>query len=83
MTERSRLDRRPFLTRQQPRRGRGPSPDYGPLQPAIAGLPLLMLPADFRYRSFGWTGEAMTDGLVTPGVHDGMAAFPAGLAAFT
>lgn len=66
---------------QHPRRGRGPSPDYGPLQPAIdetTGLPLLHLPADFRYLSFGWTGELMNDGLQTPGVHDGMAAFPAG-----
>ena len=66
---------------QQPRRGRGPSPDYGPLFDAIdetTGLPLLRLPADFRYLSFGWTGEVMNDGLATPGAHDGMAAFPAG-----
>jgi hypothetical protein len=66
---------------QQVRRGRGPSPDYGPLQPAIdetTGLPLLMLPADFRYLSFGWTGEPMNDGIPTPGSHDGMAAFPSG-----
>lgn len=66
---------------QRPRRGRGPSPDYGPLQPAIdetTGLPLLLLPADFRYLSFGWTGEPLDDGVVTPGSHDGMAAFPAG-----
>ena len=102
MTERSRLDRRQFLTRgalaagtmtlaapfdsllargpQHVRHGRGPSPDYGPLQPAIdetTGLPLLMLPADFRYVSFGWTGEMMNDGVLTPGAHDGMAAFPA------
>jgi uncharacterized protein len=59
--------------------GRGTSPDYGPLQPAIdetTGLPLLMLPKSFRYLSFGWTGELMNDGIATPGVHDGMAAFP-------
>lgn len=65
---------------QQQRSGRGPSPDYGPLQPAIdgtTGLPLLLLPADFRYVSFGWTGELMNDGIATPGMHDGMAAFPA------
>jgi secreted PhoX family phosphatase len=63
------------------RRGRGPSPDYGPLQPALdatTGLPLLMLPEGFRYVSFGWTGEPMNDGIVTPSNHDGMAAFPAG-----
>jgi secreted PhoX family phosphatase len=66
---------------QHPRRGRGPSPDYGPLQEAIdetTGLPLLKLPADFRYLSFGWTGDLMNDGQPTPGVHDGMATFAAG-----
>src|SRR5262245_16650867 len=64
-----------------PRRGRGPSPDYGPLQPAIdetTGLPLLHLPVDFRYLSFGWTQDRMSDGLPTPSAHDGMAAFAAG-----
>jgi secreted PhoX family phosphatase len=63
------------------RRGRGPSPDYGPLQPAIdetTGLPLLYLPADFKYLSFGWTGDMMSDGIPTPPAHDGMATFPAG-----
>ena len=33
---------------------------YGPLQPVkdeTTGLPLLHLPADFRYVSFGWTGD--------------------------
>jgi secreted PhoX family phosphatase len=66
---------------QHPRSGRGPSPDYGPLQEAIdetTGLPLLKLPADFRYLSFGWTRDLMNDGLPTPSAHDGMAAFPAG-----
>jgi secreted PhoX family phosphatase len=64
-----------------PRHGRGPSPDYGPLEPAIdetTGLPLLMLPHAFRYLSFGWTRDPMSDGLLTPSSHDGMAAFPAG-----
>ncbi len=63
------------------RRGRGPSPDYGPLVPAIdqtTGLPLLLLPQDFRYLSFGWTGDMMNDGIATPSSHDGMAAFDAG-----
>lgn len=67
--------------RKHGRPGRGPSPDYGPLQPAIdetTGLPLLLLPKHFRYLSFGWTGDWMQDGLQTPGAHDGMAAFPAG-----
>jgi secreted PhoX family phosphatase len=56
------------------------SPDYGPLVEAIdetTGLPLLLLPEGFRYLSLGWTGELMSDGLLTPGTHDGMAAFPA------
>jgi secreted PhoX family phosphatase len=54
------------------------SPDYGPLVPALdetTGLPLLHLPEGFRYVSFGWTGDPMTNGMPTPGVHDGMAAF--------
>ncbi len=54
---------------------------YGPLS-AVAdettGLPLLMLPAGFRYLSLGWTGDPMSSGILTPGAHDGMAAFPAG-----
>src|SRR5262245_1493909 len=64
-----------------PRPGRGPSPDYGPLIPAIdetTGLPLLSLPEDFRYLSFGWTRDPMNDGRLTPSAHDGMATFAAG-----
>jgi uncharacterized protein len=52
---------------------------YGPLAPVkdeTTGLPLLMLPAGFRYRSFGWTGDRLEDGVPTPPAHDGMAAFP-------
>jgi secreted PhoX family phosphatase len=54
---------------------------YGPLVAAIdgtTGLPLLMLPEGFRYMTFGWAGDVMTDGRTTPGKHDGMAAFDAG-----
>jgi secreted PhoX family phosphatase len=61
--------------------GRGPSPDYGPLVPVqdeATGLPLLLLPEGFRYRTFGWTGDVMSDGSLTPASHDGMAALPAG-----
>ena len=53
---------------------------YGPLGPVAdgtTGLPLLLLPAGFRYVTFGWTGDPLDDGLVTPRAHDGMAAFPA------
>ena len=52
------------------------SPDYGSLTPVAdeaTGLPLLQLPAGFKYWSFGWTGDAMSDGIPTPGKHDGMA----------
>jgi secreted PhoX family phosphatase len=53
---------------------------YGPLIDAIdeaTGLPLLKLPEGFRYVSFGWAGDAMSDGCITPGKHDGMGAFAA------
>lgn len=52
------------------------SPDYGPLAPVAdqaTGLPLLQLPQGFKYWSFGWTGDVMSDGIATPGAHDGMA----------
>jgi secreted PhoX family phosphatase len=54
---------------------------YGPLVDAIdgtTGLPLLKLPEGFRYLSFGWAGDVLSDGAVTPARHDGMAAFAAG-----
>jgi uncharacterized protein len=54
------------------------SPDYGPLYPATdqsTGLELLRLPRGFEYLSYGWTGDLMSDGIKTPGAHDGMAAF--------
>jgi secreted PhoX family phosphatase len=57
------------------------SPGYGPLVDAIdetTGLPLLKLPEGFRYLTFGWAGDRMADGCVTPGKHDGMGAFAAG-----
>ena len=53
---------------------------YGPLSPVAdgtTGLPLLHLPPGFRYVTFGWTGDPLDGGLVTPAWHDGMAAFPA------
>ncbi|MEV4543475.1 alkaline phosphatase PhoX [Micromonospora echinaurantiaca] len=54
------------------------SPDYGPLYPVkdhSTGLELLRLPRGFEYLSYGWTGDPMSDGIPTPGAHDGMAAF--------
>ncbi len=40
---------------------------------AHTGLSLLKLPDGFRYRTFGWTGEPMSNGKPTPARHDGMA----------
>ena len=56
------------------------TPAYGPLRPVAddtTGLPLLQLPEGFRYASFGWTGDPMEGGTLTPSAHDGMAAFAA------
>lgn len=53
----------------------GGSP-YGPVRPTrdeTTGLELLKLPADFRYWSYSWTGDVMSDGIATPNLHDGMA----------
>ena len=44
---------------------------------AATGLHLLELPESFRYTSFSWRGDRLDDGRVTPGAHDGMAAFAA------
>ena len=48
---------------------------YGPLRPTkdeTTGLALLRLPEGFRYLSYGWTGDEMEGGMVTPAEHDGM-----------
>ena len=55
---------------------------YGPLFPTLdqtTGLPLVALPEGFKYLTFGWTGDALSGGGLTPGAHDGMAAFAAGI----
>ena len=49
---------------------------YGPIAPVAdrtTGLPLLQLPRGFSYRSFGWSGDRMRDGVPCPDRHDGMA----------
>lgn len=54
--------------------------DYGQVMPIadeVTGLPLLQLPAGFKYWSYGWTGMTMKDGTATPGAHDGMGAVAA------
>lgn len=47
---------------------------YGPLLPDPARL--FDLPAGFSYKVIARAGDPMADGLVTPGLPDGMAAFP-------
>jgi secreted PhoX family phosphatase len=49
---------------------------YGPPRAAndeTTGLALLQLPEGFRYMSYGWNGDRMSDGLRCPPSHDGMA----------
>src|SRR5262245_20118457 len=53
----------------------GVSP-YGPIRPQkdeATGLELLKLPEGFRYWSYSWTGDMMSDGVPCPNLHDGMA----------
>lgn len=48
---------------------------FGPLEPVNdlhTGLPLFKLPAGFTYTTFGWEGDSLTEGGVTPPAHDGM-----------
>ncbi len=48
---------------------------YGPIRPIAdmtTGLPLLQLPPGFTYKSFGWRGDTMANGVPCPGSHDGM-----------
>jgi len=47
----------------------------GPLLPTVdetSGLPLLLLPEGFKYRTFSWAGESLHDGRPVPGLADGM-----------
>jgi uncharacterized protein len=51
---------------------------YGPIGPVpdmTDGVVRLHLPEGFEYRSFTPTGTLMSDGVITPGRHDGMAVF--------
>jgi secreted PhoX family phosphatase len=43
-----------------------------PVKDMTTGLPLIELPPGFSYKSTGWRGDLMSDGLVTPPNHDGM-----------
>lgn len=51
-----------------------PESVYGPLVSDPKGV--LNLPEGFSYTMFSETGTEMSDGLLVPGAHDGMAAFP-------
>jgi secreted PhoX family phosphatase len=57
------------------RQGRGIAESMGPVR-AVAdettGLPLLLLPEGFRYRTFSWAGSELHDGHRVPGAADGM-----------
>lgn len=51
------------------------SDDYGPIAPVAdqtTGLSLISLPEGFEYFTYGWTGQPMLDGNLTPKDHDGM-----------
>ena len=52
----------------------GAAAGYGPLVPDARGI--LNLPAGFSYRVISQSGQEMDDGLLVPGLPDGMAAFP-------
>jgi uncharacterized protein len=73
------------MTARANHRGSGPNvingiSPYGPIRPTrdqTTGLELLQLPAGFNYWSYSWTGDVMTDGIVCPNLHDGMAVIEA------
>lgn len=58
------------------RAGAAKAKGYGPLRKDPAKL--IDLPAGFSYRVISRAGDRMSDGFITPGSPDGMAAFPAG-----
>ena len=43
-----------------------------PTKDLSTGLPLIELPPGFSCKSYDWRGDLMSDGLPTPGAHDGM-----------
>ena len=60
-------------------KGRPSVAGYGPLQPTAAendGIVYLELPEGFRYKLISRAGDPMSDGNPTPGIFDGMAAYP-------
>jgi secreted PhoX family phosphatase len=67
------LHARQALAQQPMQPVAGPYGALTPVNDITTGLPLLQLPPGFRYKSFGWTGDLMTNGQPCPGAHDGMA----------
>jgi hypothetical protein len=68
----------PFMARRA--EGAAITSPYGDIFPTAdetTGLPLLRLPAGFRYQSFSWTGDTMADDVRCPNLHDGMAVIDA------
>jgi uncharacterized protein len=64
-----------FMVRRAEGSPLAPSP-YGPISPKndeATGLPLIQLPDGFRYISYSWTGDLLSDGVKCPALHDGMA----------
>ena len=64
-----------FSTERTRKGGRG-ADAYGvpsPKKDETTGLNLLQLPDGFRYWSYSWTGDVMSDGVMCPNLHDGMA----------
>ncbi|MCZ8233639.1 MAG: DUF839 domain-containing protein [Inhella sp.] len=65
-----------FAARAQGGAGPGTrAPGHGPLRAVLdgtTGLPLLMLPEGFSYRSFGWITQPLSNGGSIPGAADGM-----------
>src|ERR687892_353451 len=57
--------------RPQPARA-ATHPGYGPL----VNKGDLWLPNEFHYEVISWQGKPMSDGNLTPGIFDGMAAYP-------
>ena len=46
--------------------------DLIPTKDDTTGIALIRLPEGFSYSTYGWTRDPMSDGLPTPGEHDGM-----------
>ena len=46
--------------------------DLIPVKDETTGIELIHLPEGFRYITYGWTKDPMTDGMATPKSHDGM-----------